>query len=278
MNINVYDPHPPFVPPRAYADRFDAEQMPGPYFKESDLAHQAKLASIDFQGEVGRPEDHDAKRVQAHYYAMIAQIDDQFSRIMDALEDSGQADNTVIIFTSDHGEMLGDHGLLQKGCRFYEGLVRVPLIVSWPGHFQQNRQSNGLVELLDLSATLLDIAAVEVPDYHQGRSLLPVLRGEADGNKLRSSVRCEYFDALDPQFTGGTGTFATMYHDGRYKLSLYHDHHLGELYDLQHDPWEFEDLFNSANHQAIKHRLIAESFDQHVILTTQVGAKRIAPM
>ncbi|MCH7919152.1 MAG: sulfatase-like hydrolase/transferase [Planctomycetes bacterium] len=278
LNINVYDPHPPFVPPRAYADRFDAEQMPGPYFKESDLAHQAKLASIDFQGEVGRPEDHDAKRVQAHYYAMIAQIDDQFSRIMDALEDSGQADNTVIIFTSDHGEMLGDHGLLQKGCRFYEGLVRVPLIVSWPGHFQQNRQSNGLVELLDLSATLLDIAAVEVPDYHQGRSLLPVLRGEADGNKLRSSVRCEYFDALDPQFTGGTGTFATMYHDGRYKLSLYHDHHLGELYDLQHDPWEFEDLFNSANHQAIKHRLIAESFDQHVILTTQVGAKRIAPM
>ena len=66
---------------------------------------------------------------------MIEQIDDNVGRMLDALERSGQLENTVVIFTSDHGETLGDHGLLLKGCRFYEGLVRVPLIMSWPGRF-----------------------------------------------------------------------------------------------------------------------------------------------
>ena len=278
LNVNVYDPHPPFVPPRVYADRFDAEVMPGPHFQESDLQHQKKLASLDFQDEVRTPQEHDAKEVQANYYAMIAQIDDQFARLLQRLDDSGQRDNTVIIFTSDHGESLGDHGLMYKGCRFYEGLVRVPLIFSWPDRFQCGLISSGLVELLDLTSTLMELAGLECPDHMQGKSLLPVLRGEANPDRLRTSVRSEYFDALDPHFTGGTGTFGTMFRTQRYKLCLYHNKNLGELYDLQEDPWEFNDLWDDANHQSIKHQLIREAFDQHVVLTTDMGSRRIAPM
>lgn len=278
LNINIYDPHPPFIPPKEYADRFDPEQMPGPYFRPSDLAQQAALAAVDFQGEALPPEGHDARRCQALYYAMIAQIDDQFARILDALEATGQRDNTVIIFTSDHGEALGDHGLLQKGCRFYEGLVRVPLIFAWPGQFSANVQSPALVELLDMTATILDVCGVPQPDYMQGNSLLPVLRGQASPSEHREFVRCEYFDALDPHFTGGTGTFATMYRDRRYKLSVYHGHGLGELYDLEQDPWEFDNLWNDPAHQELKHRLVYASFDAHVLLTTDVGSRRIAPM
>ncbi|MEM6692783.1 MAG: sulfatase/phosphatase domain-containing protein, partial [Planctomycetota bacterium] len=94
----------------------------------------------------------------------------------------------------------------------------------------------------------------------------------------REFVRSEYFDALDPHFTGGTGTYATMYRDIRYKLCMYHDHDLGELYDLQQDPWEFEDLWESPAHQDVKHELVRRSFNAHVTLTTDVGARRIAPM
>jgi arylsulfatase A-like enzyme len=124
----------------------------------------------------------------------------------------------------------------------------------------------------------LDPTGVPIPGYHQGRSLLPVLEGKGEGTRVRESVRCEYFDALDPYFTGGDGSFGTMYRTERYKLSIYHDKNLGELYDLELDPWEFENLWDDAEYAVLKNRLILESFNSHVNLTTDVGSKRIAPM
>ena len=91
-------------------------------------------------------------------------------------------------------------------------------------------------------------------------------------------MRSEYYDALDPFFTGGNGAFATMHRTDRYKLTMYHSHGLGELYDLLHDPWEFEDLWDSPQHRELRDQLIRESFDAHVVLTTDVGSRRIAPM
>ncbi|HBV65125.1 MAG TPA: sulfatase [Rhodopirellula sp.] len=278
LNLNVYDPHPPFIPPKAYADRFDPADMPGPHFRPSDLEQQAKLGELDFQDEIRTPQEHDAHRVQALYYAMIAQIDDQLARILQTLETTGQRANTIILFTSDHGEALGDHGLMYKGCRFYEGLVRVPLIFSWPGHFQQNVKSEALVELLDMSSTLLEASGVNIPEQIQGKSLMPILRGEAPASELRSFVRSEYFDALDPHFTGGSGTFGTMFRTRQHKLCMYHDKQIGELYDLTTDPWEFENLWDASDHQKIKNQLIREAFDAHVVLTTDMGSPRIAPM
>lgn len=278
LNINVYDPHPPFIPPKSYADKFDPDTMPGPHVEPGDLETQRLLSGVAFQGEAGELSDEEAREVQAKYYAMIAQIDDQFARVLEALDATGQRDNTVIIFTSDHGEMLGDHGLLKKGCRFYEGLVRVPLIISWPGSFPGGRQCADLVELLDLSATLLDLAEVSVPEYHQGRSLLPVLEGNEVAGTAREAVRCEYFDALDEQFTGGGAGYATMHRDERYKLCVYHDAGLGELYDLEEDPWEHRNLWADPGHREVRERLVFESFNRHVVLTTDVGSRRIAGM
>ncbi len=281
LTVNIYDPHPPFVPPKEYADQFDPAGMPGAHNVESDRKTHERLREVDFQKgskEYRSPSEFDGKQEQALYYAMIAQIDDQFARLLKALEDSGQRDNTLVVYSSDHGETLGDHGLLLKGCRFYEGLVRVPLIFSWPGIIRENLQADGLVELLDLSATLLDYGGVTVPKYFQGRSLRPVLEGELSGEHIRDSVRCEYFDALAAHFTDGNGSYATMYRRGNYKLSVYHGLKIGELYDLQNDPWEHENLWDSSLYQSLKYELIHESFDQHVLLTTDVGSKRIAPM
>ncbi|MEM7383416.1 MAG: sulfatase-like hydrolase/transferase [Verrucomicrobiota bacterium] len=277
LNVNPYDPHPPFIPPCSYAEQFDPADMPGPHLVESDRAAQEQLAACDFQNK-GRTFDvEDGKKAKALYYAMIAQIDDQFARILQALDETGQRKNTVIIFTSDHGESLGDHGLMFKGARFYEGLVRVPLILSWPGQFRSGLQSDALVEMLDLTATLLDLAGVPSPDYQQGKTLVPILRGEAE-SEHRHFVRSEYFDALDPVFTGGTGTFATMHRTRKHKLVVYHGKGVGELFDLENDPWEHRNLWDDPEHAEVKNRLIAESFDAHVLLTTDVGSERIAPM
>jgi arylsulfatase A-like enzyme len=280
LAVNVYDPHPPFVPPAAYAARFDPQSLPGPYFRESDLTQQDKLKQIDFQTQAQRPEEFDGKKIQALYYAMIAQIDDQLARILDCLQQTGQRENTVVVFTSDHGEMAGDHGLLYKGCRFYEGLVRVPLIFSWPGHIQTSLKSDALVELIDKSATLLELAGVSPPQHIQGRSLLPILRGEQPPDFHRDFVRCEYYDALDAQFVpgGGDNSYATMYRNRRYKLVVYHGHGLGELYDLEEDPWEFNNLWDVPECQPLKCELMQASFDQTMLLSVDVGSQRIAPM
>ena len=167
---------------------------------------------------------------------------------------------------------------MYKGCRFYEGLVRVPLIFSWPRRFLKNQQSDALVEMMDLSATLLELSGVPLPDYFQGKSLLPILTGQSDASEHRNFVRSEYFDALDPHFTGGSGTYATMHRTQTHKLCVYHGKGVGELFDLANDPWEHRNLWDDPIHSKIKSQLIAESFDAHVLLTTDVGSKRIAPM
>jgi arylsulfatase len=297
-SVNIYDPHPPFNPPQSYRELFDPAQMPGALFRNSDLGQQARLAAVDFQSQGRRPDDldikspiltfspgrdgksdphaegaADARTLQAAYYAMIKLIDDQLGRILEALEESGQRENTVVIFTSDHGEMLGDHGLIQKGCRFYEGLVRVPLIFSWPGGFPAGLQSDGLVELLDKAPTLMELAGLEVPERMQGRSLLPILKGEADPAAHRDFVRCEYYNALEMP----DQSFATMYRDERYKLVIYHGHACGELYDLQEDPEEFENMWDESEAQPLVLELLKRSYDASMLAMDR-GPERIGPM
>lgn len=295
-SVNIYDPHPPFNPPKEYRDQFDPQSMPGPLFSESDLVQQERLSKVDFQSQGRRPTEldvrnpliakqvskpntttsynfdgKDARSLQAAYYAMIKLIDDRVGDIINALEESDQLEDTVVIFTSDHGETLGDHGLIQKGCRFYEGLVRVPLIFSFPAQFHTNLRKDALVELLDIAPTLLQLGGVEVPNSMQGRSLLELLRGDEEHH--RDFVRCEYYDGLDLP----DGTFATMYRDERYKLVVYHAHGEGELYDLEEDPNEFENMWSDATAQELKLALMKSSFDASM-LAMDKGPRRTGPM
>ena len=296
-SVNIYDPHPPFNPPQAYRDQFDPQVVKPPLFRESDLAQQAKLAAVDFQSAARNPDnldikspilpqsptpayiepdtggERDARTLIAAYYAMIKLIDDQVGRMLAALDASGQRDSTIVIFTSDHGESLGDHGLIQKGCRFYEGLVRVPLIWSCPRRFAADLRSDALVELTDIAPTLLDVCGLDTPSYITGKSLLPLLSRERSPDNHREFVRCEFIDALDMP----DATVATMHFDGRYKLIVYHNHQLGELYDLETDPGEFEDLWDSAAHKGLKLELLGRSFDA-AMLTLYRGPERIGPM
>lgn len=298
LSVNVYDPHPPFNAPRAYRELFDPAKMPDPLFRDSDLEAQRRLGVLDFQSQVRHPREldihdpvipvtqqagyrpgdrgpgpRDAWTLKAWYYAMIKLIDDQLARIIDALHDSGQYDNTVVIYTTDHGEALGDHGLIEKGCRFFEGLVHVPLIMSWPGMFKQNLKSAALVQLMDQAPTLLELAGIDIPSTMQGKSLLPILLGNADPHYHRDFVRSEYYDAIWMD----DASYGSMYFDGRYKLIAYHNHDLGELYDLDSDPGEFDNLWDDNNYLELKARLLKRSFDSAMMATDQY-CRRIGPM
>ncbi|MFV0332472.1 MAG: sulfatase [Tropicimonas sp.] len=291
LSINLYDPHPPFDPPKEWFDRFDPAAMPRPAFAPSDLAHHRKLAGVDQQtrhpvdpmaaasGPAGKcnhdtpPETYDIGRIRAAYAAMIAQVDEMVGQLVDRLDETGRRRDTLVLFMSDHGEMLGDHGLLYKGCRFYEGLVHVPMILSLPGQVCEGVRSDALVELVDIPATLLEAADLPLPAQNQGLSFWPLATGRTDPHRHKDFVLSEYFDALGaPDFVGSRGS---MYFDGRHKIAIYHDVGAGELFDLAEDPGELNDLWDSPGHAALKADLVLRHFSA-MMCRSGAGAERVA--
>ncbi|PZX13598.1 arylsulfatase A-like enzyme [Palleronia aestuarii] len=302
LTINLFDPHPPFDPPASYLERFDRADMPPPIFRESDIAHQERFTGVDQQSKVAvdpragdpnspgfrtaparpdganhdtPPEIYDGKYIRACYHAMIAMVDDMVGALVAELDETGQTRDTIVLFMSDHGEMLGDHGLIYKGARFYEGLTRVPMIFSWPGQFREGVVSEALVELIDIPETLLEAAGLPKMQGMQGKSLHPMLTGDVPADTHKPYVLCEYFDALG--MPGGQQTRASMFFDGRYKLNVYHGlEDVGELFDLQTDPKEFDDLWSDPEHAAVKCDLMQRAFSA-MMLVSGAGPERTAP-
>lgn len=303
LSINPFAPHPTFHPPQEYLDRYNPDDIPFPLFKEHDIERQKAFRGIDQQTihavnplsysvekdrdnpKLARdqmasipPSSYDARLMKACYYAEIELVNDQLGRIIDVLRDSDQLENTIIIFTSDHGELLGDHGLLYKGCRFFEALVHVPLLITGPD-FVKGVQSHALVELVDIAPTLLEASGLEVPYFMQGKSLLPLLTGKADPGYHKPHVVCEYNDAMGP----GTmdtinhtyeASHGTMYFDGRYKMAVYHGHNIGEIYDLKNDPGEFDNLWENPEYKDLKLELLKKHIDA-IAATSGAGIERI---
>ncbi|MEM7372872.1 MAG: sulfatase-like hydrolase/transferase [Bacteroidota bacterium] len=269
-SLNVYDPHGPFDPPREYLDRYEIDQLPLPWFQESDLEEKTEFNNVMFQGYPKQYSDKVNRERLARYWAQIDLIDDQIGRLLQVLEETEQLDHTLIIFTSDHGDMVGDHGMTAKGCRFYEGLVRVPLIFWYPAYFQENIQSEALVELTDIVPTLLELTGLKIDDRIQGKSLLPILTGTKSPDYHRDFVRSEFYDAALSEKL----SFATMYRTQTYKLVMYHGHEKGELFDMVHDPKEFRNLWDHPDYQQIKLELMKASFDQ-TVLSMDTGPVRL---
>jgi arylsulfatase len=271
MSVNPFDPHPPLDPPAEYLDRMDVASMPMPLWDPREATSQLRFAGIEHQTDGARdPHSYNTRAMVAAYYAEIELIDDQVGRMLAALEASGQRENTIVIFMSDHGEMLGDHGLCLKGCRFYEGAVRVPLIISWPGHLQQGLRSDALVELTDVMPSLLELLELPIPINVHGRSLAPIMTGQADPHTFRDFVRCEYHDALARR----RDSHANMIVDERFKLVVYHGHEVGELYDLHNDPQEFHNLWDDPAAAQIKWSMMKRIFDA-AMLATDEGQPRV---
>jgi arylsulfatase A-like enzyme len=263
LSLNIYDPHPPFNPPRSYVSRYDSSSLPGPALTESDIEEKSRLNGIVTQKKPSNYRESDAKQHQADYWAQIDLIDENVGRLISTLEEIGQDKSTVIIFTSDHGDMCGDHGMRAKGCRFYEGLIRVPLIFWFPQRFRKGLVSKALVELTDIAPTLLDIVGEQVPSHMQGRSLLSILEGRTNPDTHREFVRSEFYDTLDPG--GLPPAFATMIRTRDFKLVVYHGHTLGELFNLSKDPDEFDNLWNQQDYEVERFELLKRCFGATIL-------------
>ena len=174
------------------------------------------------------------RRARAGYYGLVSYLDEKIGNLLQALDDTGQSGDTLVIHLSDHGEMNGEHGMWRKS-NFFEASSRVPLQIRWPGEIAAGRRVREVVSLVDVAATLADVAGTAAEAELDGNSLLPLMR---EGGPWKDEAFCEYLAH------GVAGPMA-MLRRGRYKLN----YSLGdppELYDIETDPGEFTDLAGEA--------------------------------
>lgn len=195
--VGFNEPHSPFKFPDDWPKRFSPDDFEAPATTPADRAAQPKV----FRGLT--PEQ--VKGIRAAYYTSISYVDSKVGRILDALDESGLAENTIVVYLGDNGYMTGQHGRFEKHC-FYEPAVRIPVVIRWPKGLPKGRQVDPMIEGIDLLPTLLDLMGVDAPPGVQGRSMADLARGKPDAEG-RSYVFSEYLENEE-----------AMISDARYKL------------------------------------------------------------
>lgn len=247
LQVNFGGPHDPWDSPPEYRRMYNADDMTpsigaeqlGPVSPLVSLLRETAPVSLD---QMSRAQNQVMK---ANYYAKVTLIDDCVGRVIEALESLGLMDNTWIVFSSDHGEMLGDHGLLAKK-NFYEGAVNVPCLFRPPGG-RSTQKSRALISHLDIVATLIDIAGADELKKSDGKTLLTMLQG-----RLKDTHQSAVLSEL-----GLPPSVYTMIRTDRYKLSIDTKSRAAiDLYDMQDDEDELRNLVNESDYLSIKSDLI----------------------
>ncbi|MBT3535950.1 MAG: sulfatase-like hydrolase/transferase [Rhodospirillaceae bacterium] len=264
LQCSFPDPHHPYNPPGKYFRMYDpdAMELPASYHNSSPQPTTAYIQARTAAGDVDRntiqpfaASERETKEIIALTYGMIAMIDDCVGRVMAKLEALGLEQDTVILFTSDHGDFMGDHGIMLKGPLHYQGLVKVPFIWSDPGDGLNGVRQDGLAGTIDIARTVLARAGLAPFNGMQGHDLGPLMRGEVDG--LRDGMMVEQ-DAQRPNFHFDGPIKARTYLTQRWRLSRYMGSEFGELYDLQNDPNEMQNLWDEPGHAEIKGKLLGD--------------------
>ena len=236
---SCYEPHPPFVSPHPFDQMYSPDEMPLPDNRR-DRASQTLMAErADGQlTSTAQFSDQDLRRMWAAYYGQISYLDHLLGVLLGALIETDQFENTLLIFTSDHGEMLGSHDLLLKGAVFYEEVVNVPLLVKPPRNRAQSHQTDQLVSLVDLAPTILHWCNVPGSESMHGRDLRSLVEG--GNSSVHDGIALEYH-------SNNWGDSMYPLRGWREKNWKYVENQHGgvELYDLRRDPHELENLIAS---------------------------------
>lgn len=237
--MSFVSPHPPLNPPQVYYDQYIHAYFPDPVIGDwADTKDEARegLNPTTFRGVVHKNMLH---RARAAYYALITHIDYQIGRFLLAMEEYGVGKDTIVLFASDHGEMLGDHNLFRKGLP-YEGSVKVPFILadlSPSSRLRRGSVVDRLVEMRDIMPTLLDAANIPIPDTVEGHSVIPLCRGEQTDWR---------------EYIHGENTFGAYSNhyitNGKEKYIWFSQTGEEQFFDLQDDPFELQNLANDSRY------------------------------
>lgn len=226
-NIGFYNPHPPLMPPQDMLDLYQGRELKPRVWQEGELDAMPAMYRKAHDTSYSKMSEAEWTEYRRYFYAMVSDVDRNMGRLMAVLEEEKLLDDTLIIFTSDHGDYLGDHGLANKGHMCYDQVIRVPLVMRGPG-VSAGRRSTAIVELTDLMPTIVKACGAAIPDGVQGLDILPAARGETPG---RDAAYCEFYSGEDVRIL----TTASL----KYAI-----HSTGEevLFDLVNDPDELTNL------------------------------------
>jgi len=221
-----YAPHTPLNPPKRFVELYNPDNLPLPIMNKDE--NKLELTDIQWQ------------KIKAYYYALITHVDEEIGKILRVLDETKQRNNTIVIFTSDHGEHLGDHGAIQKGPPGYDSCIHVPLIISIPENQNNGSITNELVEAVDIAPTILDMCSVQIPPFFQGISLVKIIRGEK--HKQRKSTFMESRIPFGKSWkTIRTKDFKLCISNSAEEL----------LFDLKKDPNELQNRAKVKNYQNV---------------------------
>jgi len=247
-------PHNPYDPPEEYKALFEEADLPKKSMAVNEIENKPREAYDYINNRLKWPFKTDeltnqqVALVKRNYYALNTLIDDWIGEIVNTLKERGLYDDTIIIYSSDHGDLLGDHGLVYKQC-FYEQSVKAPLIIHCPKLYKPGR-SSALVESLDLYQTIIDMGGAQATQKTHSKSLVPLLLGKTDFHR-ETAISENYF--------------GTMIRWERYKMVYYAGKTYGELYNLEEDPNEFNNLWECPEYDLLKHDLKGKILDWYAM-------------
>ena len=261
LTLNYQDPHPYFTCPEPYASLFTANQfeLPANFRREALPLEPRRLSIWREHSESLLATEEDFRKAMAMYCGQIRYVDDQLGRVVKALESLRLSERTLVCFWSDHGELLGDHGVTHKLPCFYDSLTRVPAILYDPSGRLKGTYPDELVETIDLMATLLELAGLPQPEGSRARSLLSSqeqrkdVYAEAGLYRRPPTEPIPGFRLRSPQSPTHWGP-GCMLRTRDWKLCLY-AHDQGELYDLKNDPHEMQNLYQDPDYAGVLLRL-----------------------
>lgn len=259
LRVSMISPHTPVLAPKPYDTMFSPDDIPLPLPTAEELESQPEIVRRklwSFLGSAGKMSEKEIRKSWAAYYGLCASVDNQVGRLMESLKKNNLLDNTMVVFASDQGVQMGEHGIYMKR-NFYEQTVLCPLIFSWPGAIPQGEVIDSQVEMIDLMPTLFDLAGLPPVSGINGRSLMPLISGET------ASMRDAAFSEIDHatsqyQFLreGLTGR-RVMIRTEEWKLVYFIDSENpdGALYNLQEDPGEIRNLYKDTKYKEIVGKL-----------------------
>lgn len=262
LYVGLNGPHDPYRVPAEFTRRYDPLDLSLPPSFADDMADKPGIYQRLRQQVWGQLSGEEVREAVAHYWAYCEKQDVYLGILLEALAETGQGEDTLVLKLADHGDYAGAHGLFMKGVPAFDEGSHIPLIASWPaGITNPGRDDDSFTGLVDIAPTLLELAGVDAAGSMHGRSLVPFLTGDHPDDW--PSERCSQFNGVELYYTQRVA----QTHDFKY---VYNGFDFDELYDLRNDPAEMVNLAGSPDYDGVKHDLVqrmwrfATATDDHI--------------